>query len=290
MAAAFIWGSAFVAQKEGMTYLGPFTFNGVRMCLGGAVLIPVIFALRKKESISPGAGQKIPGTGFDMSLAGGFCCGVVLFLSSNLQQVGLVYTTAGKAGFITALYIVIVPIFGYLLKKHVSGKVWLCVCIAIIGLYLLCVPESQAINRGDVIMLFSAFGFACHIITIDYFSPKCDPLKIACIQFFVCGILCIPMIVVESPTLQALLLSWLPLLYAGAMSCGVAFTFQVVAQRDTSPVIAALILSFESVFAVLMGFALLSEILTIKEVIGCVLMFAAIVAAQTPEKQKGGIN
>jgi len=267
MIAAFIWGSAFVAQKQGMTYLGPFTFNGVRMILGGIVLIPVIFALRKKLTVSAG------------DLMGGFCCGVVLFLASNLQQVGLVYTTAGKAGFITSLYIIMVPVLGLFMKKFVSKKIWLCVALALFGLYLLCVPESAAINKGDIIMLFSSLGFACHIVIISYFSPKADPVKIASIQFFVCGFLCVPMIVVEAPTGAALLLSRMPILYAGAMSCGIAYTLQVVAQRDTAPTIAALILSFESVFAVLMGFAILNEILSIKEVFGCVLMFAAIIMA-----------
>jgi len=286
---AFLWGAAFVAQKESMSYIGPFTFTGVRMIIGGAALIPLILILGKGRFTAVDEKPQISGIAGYPSLVGGFFCGAVLFFALTIQQIGLVYTTAGKAGFITALYIIIVPIFGLFMKKRVSKLIWLCVFIALIGVYLLCLQEQLTVNKGDFIVLFSTVGFALHILTVDYFSPKGDPIKISCVQFFVCGILCIPMLIVEEPTIAALLLAWLPIFYASFISCGVAYTLQVVAQRDTTPTITALIMSLESVFAVLMGFLLLNELLSLKEIFGCVLMFAAILLAQMPEK-KGEIK
>ena len=283
---AFIWGAAFVAQKEAMSYIGPFTFTCVRMLLGGAVLIPVIIFL-KKTGITPAVeASKIEGPVGDPSFLGGFFCGVILFFALTVQQIGLVYTTAGKAGFITAMYIIIVPVLGIFMKKRISKIIWLCVILAIAGLYLLCMEGDFTMNKGDALMIFSAFGYAMHIITVDRFSPIGDPVKISCIQFFVCGALCFPTLIVEAPALTSILESWLPILYTGVLSCGVAYTFQVVAQRDTSAAITAIILSFESVFAVLMGFLLLSEIMSLKEITGCALMFAAIILAQAPDKPK----
>lgn len=282
---AFLWGAAFVAQKESMLYIGPFTFTGVRMIIGGAALVPLILILGKGKFVPESDSPRIPGIAGYPSLVGGFFCGTVLFFAITIQQIGLVYTTAGKAGFITALYIIIVPILGLFMKKRVSKLIWLCVLIALVGMYLLCLQEQLTVNKGDLIVLFSTLGFAIHIITVDYFSPKGDPIKISCVQFFVCGFLCIPMLIVEVPTIAALMQAWLPIFYASFISCGVAYTLQVVAQRDTAPTITALILSLESVFAVLMGFLLLNELLTLKEVAGCVLMFTAIILAQMPDKK-----
>jgi drug/metabolite transporter (DMT)-like permease len=281
---AFIWGSAFVAQKEGMAYLGPFTFMGIRMFVGSAALIPVIFLLRKKKFVS---NERIPQTeegNSDQTLNGGFTCGVVMFLALSFQQIGLLYTTAGKAGFITAMYIIIVPLIGLFWKKRVSKTIWMCILIAMVGIYLLCMDSDFAVNKGDFLMLLSALGFAVHIIAIDHFSPKANPVKMSSIQFFVCGLLCTPMIIMESPELSNILLSSFPIFYTGVISCAIAYTLQVVAQRNTAPAVAALILSFESVFAVLAGFAMLNEILAAKEIMGCMLMFAAIVTAQLPEQ------
>jgi len=281
---AFIWGVAFVAQKEAMSYIGPFTFTGVRMLIGGAVLIPVIIFLRKKNLIATEDEQHIKGITHDPSFIGGFFCGVALFFAIIFQQIGIVYTTAGKAGFITALYIIIVPILGIFMKKRVSKIIWLCVILAVAGLYLLCMEGDLTMNKGDLIVLVSAFGYAVHILTVDRFTSQGDPVKISCIQFFVCGALCIPTMLTEAPSLSALFAAWLPILYASVISCGIAYTLQVVAQRDTTPTITAILLSFESVFAVLMGFLLLSERLSLKQLLGCVLMFAAIIMAQAPEK------
>lgn len=286
MTTAFIWGGTFVAQKDAMSYIGPFTFTGIRMIIGGAVLIPLIIFLSKRN-IGPASGPRSIGSPIaDPSFIGGFFCGVVLFFAITFQQIGIVYTTAGKAGFITAMYIIIVPILGIFMKKKIGKIIWLCVVLAMAGLYLLCMEGDLTMNKGDMIMILSAFGYAMHIITIDYFSPKGDPIKMSCVQFFVCGALCLPTMLTEAPALSNLLDAWFPIFYAGVVSCGVAYTFQVVAQRDTSAAITAIILSFESVFAVLMGFLLLSEIMSLKEIAGCALMFAAIILAQIPEKPK----
>ncbi|MCL1809177.1 MAG: DMT family transporter [Clostridiales bacterium] len=281
---AFIWGSAFVAQRVAMDNLGPFTFTGLRMFIGGFVLIPVILLLRKKEPATTGAAPQIGSLTGDPTFIGGFFCGVALFLAGTFQQVGLVYTTAGKAGFITALYIIIVPILGIFMKKKVSKLIWLCVALALVGVYLLCMKGDFTMNKGDLIMFLSALGYAVHILTVDHFSPMGDPVKMSSIQFFVCGTLCLPMLVAESPAVSDLLAAWFPLFYTGVISCGVAYTLQVVAQRDTTPTITAIILSFESVFAVLSELVILRVFLIPKEVIGCILMFAAIIMAQMPEK------
>ena len=300
---AFIWGAAFVAQKEAMSYIGPFTFTCLRMFIGGTVLIPFIFILQKKGIVTADETPRIEGDALeaerggeadakrfdidDPAFIGGFFCGVALFFACLFQQIGLVYTTAGKAGFITALYIIIVPILGIFMKKKVGKIIWFCVILAVVGIYFLCMEGDFTMGKGDLIVLLSAFGYAMHIITVDRFASRGDPIKISCIQFFVCGALCLPTLIVEAPTLSALLLAWLPIFYAGVISCGIAYTLQVVAQRDTTPTITAIILSFESVFAVLMGFLLLHEVMSLKEVAGCVLMFAAIILAQLPEKPQG---
>ena len=285
---AFIWGSAFVAQKEAMTYLGPFAFTAIRMFVGGATLVLVILVLSRAGAKPNGGAQRIAVDGGSPLFVGGFFCGAVLFFACTVQQVGLQYTTAGKAGFITALYIIIVPVLGLFMKKRLNKIVWLCVLLALVGIYLLCMDRDFSINKGDLIILLSALGYALHIITIDYFSPKCDAIKMSCIQLFVCGALCVPMVLVEAPAAVDVLRSWFPIFYTGVISCGIAYTLQVAAQRDATPTITALILSFESVFAVLTGFALLHEVLSVREIAGCVLMFVAIITAQLPQKPGAG--
>ena len=284
--AATIWGIAFVAQSVGMEYVGPFTFNGVRSLIGAAVLVPVIFLLnRSKDTASAAADSpaaEFPATGAKNADTS---CGIALFAASNFQQFGIKYTTVGKAGFITACYIVIVPIIGLFLKKKCSPFIWTAVVMALIGLYLLCITDGFSIGLGDVLVLVCAFLFSLHILVIDYFSPKADGVKLSCIQFLVCGILSmIPALVLEHPQISSILTAWLPILYAGIMSCGVAYTLQIVGQKNVNPTVASLILSLESCISVLAGWVILGQKLSAKELLGCVIMFAAIILAQLPEK------
>ncbi|EOS75269.1 hypothetical protein C817_04404 [Dorea sp. 5-2] len=291
---AFIWGTAFVAQSVGMDYLGPFTFNGVRSLIGGAALLPCIWflgVLNGKDTAGKDADGKpdekasVP-SGRKELVLGGIACGVLLFGASSLQQLGIQYTTAGKAGFITACYIVIVPVLGVFLGKRIGWKVWLAVATALVGLYFLCITEKFTIGKGDVLIFVCAIVFSLHILVIDYFSPKVDGVKMSCIQFFVCGIVSLPfMFVLETPKVGAMLEGWMPLLYAGVLSCGVAYTLQIIGQKNVHPAIASLILSLESCFSVLAGWIVLGERLSAKESIGCVLMFAAIILAQLPERK-----
>ena len=285
---AFIWGTAFVAQSVGMDYLEPFTFNGVRSLIGGAALLPCI-AILQKMNRKDGVGKE-PGSGDvrkerkDM-VFGGIACGLLLFAASSLQQIGIQFTTAGKAGFITACYIVIVPVLGIFLKKKIGWKVWAAVAIALAGLYFLCMTEKFTVGKGDVLIFACALVFSLHILVIDYFSPKVDGVKMSCIQFFVCGIASLPfMFLLETPKIGAMLNGWLPLLYAGVMSCGVGYTLQIIGQKDMNPAIASLILSLESCFSVLAGWIVLGERLSMRESIGCVLMFTTIILAQVPGK------
>lgn len=291
---AFIWGTAFVAQSVGMDYLGPFTFNGVRSLIGGAALLPCIWflgVLNGKDTAGKYADGKaeekasVP-SGRKELVLGGIACGVLLFGASSLQQLGIQYTTAGKAGFITACYIVIVPVLGVFLGKRIGWKVWLAVATALVGLYFLCITEKFTIGKGDVLIFVCAIVFSLHILVIDYFSPKVDGVKMSCIQFFVCGIVSLPfMFALETPKVGAMLEGWMPLLYAGVLSCGVAYTLQIIGQKNVHPAIASLILSLESCFSVLAGWIVLGERLSAKESIGCVLMFAAIILAQLPERK-----
>ena len=277
---AFIWGTAFVAQSVGMDYLEPFTFNGVRSLIGGIALLPCIWLLHKLngESKKEESGKVL--------LIGGLACGVLLFAASSLQQIGLKYTTAGKAGFITAFYIVIVPVLGIFLHKKIGWKIWLAVVLALAGLYFLCITESFSIGKGDVLIFLCALIFAVHILVIDYFSPKVDGVKMSCIQFLVCGILSLPfMFTIETPKAAAMTAAWMPLLYAGVLSCGVAYTLQILGQKNVNPAVASLILSLESCFSVLAGWIVLGERLSLRESAGCVLMFAAIILAQLPDKK-----
>ena len=280
---AFIWGTAFVAQSVGMDYLGPFTFNGVRNFIGGIALLPCIMLLQKIEGRTK---ETTTGTKKDLVI-GGIACGLCLFVASSLQQIGLQYTSTGKAGFITAFYIVLVPVLGVFLRKKIGWKVWAAVILAIVGLYFLCITEKLSIGKGDILIFMCALIFSVHIIIIDYFSPRVDGVKMSCIQFFICGMASlIPMFVLENPTIQGIVLSIGPLLYAGVLSSGVAYTLQIIGQKNVNPAIASLILSLESCFAVLAGWIVLGQKLSVRESIGCMLMFAAIILAQLPEKIK----
>lgn len=280
---AFIWGTAFVAQSVGMDYLGPFTFNGVRSLIGGVALITCIWLLQKlndkSEPVTEERNRK------DL-LIGGISCGVLLFAASSLQQVGIQYTTAGKAGFITAFYIVFVPVLGIFLGKKTGWKVWTAVILALAGLYFLCITEKFTIGKGDIFLFACALVFSLHILVIDYFSPKVEGVKMSCIQFLVCGIISLPfMFLLETPRMGAIVDAAWPLLYAGVLSCGVAYTLQIIGQKNVNPAIASLILSLESCFSVLAGWVILGEKLSVRESIGCILMFAAIILAQLPDKK-----
>ena len=278
---AFIWGSAFVAQSVGMEYIGPFTFNSIRSIMGGIVLLPVIFILRRRNRKS--GKPESPAGSRKTLIIGGVCCGAALAVASSLQQIGIMYTTAGKAGFITALYILIVPIMGLFLGKRAGIKVWIGVGLAVVGMYFLCITDGLSISRGDFLVFLCAIVFSVHILVIDYFAPKTDGVCLSCIQFFVCGILCaIPMLTQEQPQLREILAGWMPLVYAGVLSCGVAYTLQVIAQKNTDPTVASLLLSLESVFSVLAGWVILGERLSGRELFGCALVFAAVLLAQLP--------
>ena len=277
---ALIWGVAFVAQSAGMDYVQPFTFNAIRCMIGGVVLIPCIGILKlyKQESVRQGEQKTL--------YKGGIICGILLFIASNLQQFGIQYTTVGKAGFLTALYIIIVPFLGFFLHRRVGKKVWLGVVLALCGLYLLCIKEDFKLAIGDALMIMCAFAFSFHIMVIDHFSPKVESVKMSCIQFFVCGLLsAICMFIFEQPQISRILAAWQPILYAGVMSCGVAYTLQIAAQEGMNPTVASLILSMESVFSVLAGWVLLHETLSRRELAGCLFMFIAIILAQLPQKQ-----
>ena len=288
---AFIWGSAFVAQKSGMDYIGPFTFNGIRTLIGGLVLIPVIFIMDKsksKEEVTEVPTDEEKAKQKKTVLIGGICCGTVLFIASTFQQFGVSYTTAGKAGFITTLYVVVVPILSILLKKRVRPIMWLCVVLGAIGLYLLCMTDkSFSLAFGDMLVLICAVCFAVHIMTVDYFITKADGVKLSCIQFMTSGVLgLICMAIFETPNLEAILDCWMPILYAGVLSSGVGYTFQVIAQKHAEPTVASLIMSLESAFAVLSGTILLGEIMSPREILGCVIIFSAVIISQLPERKK----
>ncbi len=275
---ATIWGSAFVAQSVGMEHVGPFTFTFSRSIIGGIVLLPCILLLGKWKK----------GFATKVEWIGGICCGIALCVASNSQQVGMQYTTVGKAGFITALYVVLVPIFGIFMKKRVSLLIWGCVAVSVVGLYLLCMPAGAFVLAfGDLLVLLCAVLFSVHILVIDYFSPKGDGVVISCIQFFTCGILSgIPMLFFENPTVGSMLDAKWSILYAGVLSSGVAYTLQVVAQKNVNPTVASLIMCLESVVAVLAGWIILGQGMSSREIWGCVLMFAAIVVAQLPVPMK----
>lgn len=280
---ATIWGTAFVAQSVAMDYIEPFTFNAIRFLIGGTVLLPFLFWMGKgKEKPS----ETVKKQEKKIMWYGGISCGVILCIASAFQQFGIKGTSVGKAGFITALYIILVPVYSIFLHKKAGRQLWLSVLIAIVGLYLLCMGKERfVLNHYDVILLFSAATFALHILCVDYFSPRMDSIKLSCIQFYVCGLLSLVMMLfTEHPDITAIMAAWKPILYAGIMSCGVAYTLQVVGQKDLNPVIASLIMSLESVVSAIAGWLILGQRLSRRETAGCVVMFAAIILAQLPEK------
>lgn len=284
--AAFIWGTAFVAQSVGADYVEPFTFNAARSAVAFAFLLVVCgaFRLRRKKDFDAKARPR-PGHRRDL-LLGGLCCGAALTLGTNLQQKGLETTTSGKAGFITALYIVIVPILGVFLKKKVGKSVWFSVMLAVAGLYCLCIQQDFTVSNGDFYIFLCSLCFSAHILIIDHFTQKVDGVELSCAQFLVVTVFSsIGMLATESPSWEALRQCAWPILYVGIFSSGVAYTLQILAQRDSNPTVVSLLLSLESVFATLAGAVVLGDRMSGREYFGCVLMLAAVVLAQIPGKE-----
>lgn len=283
--AAVIWGCAFVAQSVAGDYLGTFTFNAIRSLLGALVLLPVLFWMgRGKEKESKEERRLV--------WKGGVWCGVLLCIASNLQQLGVMGSSVGKAGFITALYIVILPLLTLFLGKKPGKKLWFCIVLAVVGLYLLCMTKDRLVPEwADILLLLCAIAFSFQILTVDYYAPRTNGVKLSCIQFLTCGLLsAVCMIFTEHPQLTAIKEAWLPLAYAGIMSCGVAYTCQIIGQKELNPVIASLIMSLESVVSALAGWVILGEKLTVREISGCILMFVAIIITQLPERKKEAGN
>ena len=279
--ATVIWGSAFIAQSVGMDHIGPMTFQASRCGLGALFLIPIIFLFEKdkKRHFKNWADAKLWKTGF--------FCGTALFVAAGLQQVGLVYTSAGKAGFITAMYIVLVPILGLFLKRKPPVSAWISVVVAVAGLYLLSCVGASEINLGDILMLGGALGFAVQITLVDELAGDLDGLRLNCIQAFVCSVFsAVVMFLTETPTISGIVSAAIPIGYAGICSMGIAYSLQIIGQKHLDPTPASLIMSLESVFAALCGWLLLHERMSPAELCGCALVFSAVIISQLPEKKK----
>lgn len=289
---ACIWGFAFVAQKVGNEYIGPFTFNGIRFLLGSISLLPLIFAFsflnkqkKKEQRIEEQKKVDLKDTEKHNSpkyvLTAGLICGAILFTGASLQQIGINYTTAGKAAFVTGMYIVLVPIFGLFIKKRVGLFAAIGAVVAILGLFFLCIGEEFTISKGDWLQLVGAVFWALHILVIDHFSKKVDALKLSSIQFAVCGALSlIVAIATETISMSAIMQAATPILYGGFCSVGIAYTLQVFAQKNANPSHAAIIMSTESLFAVIGGALILNEVLLERQILGCILMLAGMLLSQ----------
>lgn len=280
---AIIWGTSFVSQKLGMNYVEPLTFGASRFLLGAVVLIPIILIFDRINKRSDENSDEKKETTYNNKdlIIGGTLCGASLFLGAWFQQWGIVYISAGKAGFITALYIVLVPVFGLFLHKKVTKMVWFGVAIATVGLYLLCIKEGFSIEKGDVIVLAGTIFWAAQILVVDAYVYKTDGLKLSFVQFLTAGIFsAIAALIFENPKLGTIIACAGPILFTAIMVVGVAYTLQIIGQKSTDPTIAAIILSMESLFAVISGAIFLGETMTIKEIMGCVLMLAAVIITQ----------
>lgn len=273
---AFIWGTAFVAQRSGMDFIGPITFQCIRSLLGFFSLLPVVFYRKKRL----GAALRMP------ALSGVLSCGLILAAASTLQQAGIQYTPAGKAGFISALYVVLVPLLGLLIGRRVRKLVWAGVALALLGLYLLSSVGSFSLQKGEWLILGSAFLYALHILAVDHFAPHADGVTLSCLQFLVAGlVVLLPALLCEHPQLVQLYDARWPLLYAGVLSSGVAYTLQIIGQQRTPPTVASLTLSLESVFSAIAGGLLLHETLSGRELAGCALVLLAVVISQLPQRR-----
>lgn len=288
--ASVIWGSTFVAQSVGMDHVSPFTFNAVRFFIGGLVLLPVIAIRREpKTAFSVRDDEKKSAERRNL-LWGGLICGLLIFAATGLQQIGLIHTTAGKAGFLTALYVVIVPVIGLFFKKKSGIFLWLGAVFAMIGLYFLSMDERFTLGKGDVPMLICALIFSFQIMAVDRFSPLVDGIKLSCIQFFVASALSATvMFIFEKPEAAAIYAARVPLLYTGILSCGVAYTFQILGQKTTPPAVASLIFGLEAVFAAVFGWLILNEQLSERELVGAALVFAAVLLSQLSARKKAPV-
>ena len=285
---ALIWGTAFVAQSTAMDQIGPLMFVFSRFLLGGAVLVPFVFLLNKKRVASGAVSESKQRENTRFSIKAGMICGIGLFGGTTLQQYGLITTSAGKSAFITALYIIVVPVVGIFIGKKVNRNVWVSVVVAIIGFYLLCIKSGFSIATGDVLCLLSAFAFTFQILSIDHFTESgADPVTLSCTEFFtVAAIVFLPMLFFEGFHMKLIQDAAFSIFYCGVMSSGVAYTLQVIGQRDTEPALATLLMSLESVFAALSGWIFLHEQMTVREFIGCALVFAAVIVAQLSPNRK----
>lgn len=284
---AFIWGSSFVAQSIGMEAIEAFTFNGIRTLMGAVVLLPVVFFRDKSKTEKMDEAARRQHKALNRkTLIYGSILGVFLCIASNFQQFAFNYSESGKIAFITSLYILIVPLLSLIFRKKVPVLTWICVAVGFVGLYFLCIDPNNigAINFGDILTLICAFFFAVHILLVERFVTGLDGVKLSCIQFFVSGtISCILMFIFESPDIEAIGTAIVPLLYSGVMSCGLAYTFQIIGQKYTEATVASLLMCMESVFGVLCGALILHEALSPREIIGCVIMFAAILISQAAD-------
>lgn len=282
--AAMIWGAAFTAQTEAMNYVQPFTFQAVRFFLGGIVLLPVIAVMDKRGNMK----KPIEKDAKKYQLFCGIVCGLILFAACSPQQIGLMLNIpAGKSGFITSLYIILVPVFGLFVKKKVPVWVWLSIALALAGLYLLCGTGGFSLSLGEGLTLLCAIFFTFHILFIDHVSPRVDGVRLSCMQFFICGILSLVVaLITEHPTGDSLLACWLPIAYTGIFSSGVAYTLQILGQSRTDPATASLLMSLESVFSALFGWILINQKLSPTELAGCALVFISVILAQLPARQK----
>ena len=288
--AAFIWGTAFVAQDLCADSIGAFAFNATRYFIAVLALLVVILISDKVKKNKPTLTAQEKKAANKQLWLGGLCCGAALAIASNFQQAGLVAgTDAGKAGFITALYVVLVPVFGLFFKRKVSLPTWIAVVLSVVALYLLCIKGDFSLAPGDLLVLVCAVCFAVHILVIDHFTAYCDGVKLSCLQFLFAGIIStICMFIFEDVDFAAILSCALPLLYVGIFSCGVGYTLQILAQKDSNPTVVTILLSLESVFAVIAGAIILKQQMTVRENIGCAIMFAAVILAQIqfPTRQK----
>jgi len=276
--AALIWGFAFVAQSKGLEILDTFTLSAIRSIIGAVVLIPLIKYIDHKNG-KKDINKKL--------VWGGILCGTILFMACNLQQIGLAVSTVGKTGFITALYIIIVPVIKFFTGKKSSVLILISVLLAAVGMHFLCIKETFTLTNADIILLLCAASFAVHIIAIDHFAPVVDCIRLSAIQFFVCGVLSvIAMLLFEEPSLSDIWAAKFPILYIGVLSSGVAYTLQVLAQKHTDPTMASLIFSLESVFGLLGGYFILHQKLSSRELLGCALVFTAVVLSQLPTKER----
>ena len=287
VSAAMIWGLSFVAQKQGMEHVEGFTFNGIRSLLGAIVLIPfiLIHAVKNPVKLSPAEKNQRRKDNFK----GIMIVGLMLCIGSNLQQFAFNYIEPGRVGFITALYMLIVPLISFIVyKKKQPVTTWIGVILGVVGLYMICMGGSASfsLGKGDILALLCSFAFALHIIVIDKFAAKIDCVVLSCGQFFVTGVIsCIMMFVFENPNIQSIMQAAVPILYAGIMGCGCAFTFQVIGQKYTEPTISSMLLCLEYVFSVIFSFIILGERMASVEYIGCAVMFVAIIIAQLPARK-----